>query len=1034
MVNIHVSEVVRKSSKILSGAVLMTAGFGIFIPNTLAGTLPSSEPPVVNGWVQVSTPDQLEYIDQNQSSDITTGSTTTYLGANIELMNNIDLTGYSGWVPFGGNSEPAFGGTFNGQGYEITGLNIDDSSDANVGIFGETTGTVENVGVSVTLQGSSGANAALVGTQASGLISYAYSHGTVVAQSGSKGYYSGGGNGGTAGGLVGIQLSGGLIQDSYSGANVSSGSGGDGSASDGGSPGGSGGDAGGLVGQAAGNIKNAYAIGDVTSGNGGSGIGTSGVGLDYGGNGGFAGGLVGDDTGVIVDAYAVGSVTAGNGGNGDGGGGADNYGGTGGYAGALVGSDSGQVTNAYAVGAAVAGSGGVGAGGGYNDGNGSIGVSGGLIGIISGTTSGSCYFNSSANSGGIGSGTTPSDVTGEPVSEFQAPNNPEGTSWDFTNTWAINASVNNGYPFFLPQVLTTSPLPPADVGQPCSYTLTGFDGASRGLTWSSTALPNGLNLSSTGAITGTPLEGYSGDVTVSATDSAGNTASANLQLDVVPEAPDITTQSIGSGTSLGTTEVTATPNSNSDTFAYVLGSTPATTPYVGDPLPNGAATYMSGSDIPNVSAGQYLNMYEVNGSNQIQAWHEYQLTTGDINSAGPTGLTHSSVTQTGWVESWSPVSGASSYNVYLGGQKVGSTTQSVYSYTFTGEKPGTTYSVQVSSVNNSGQESALPAPDSVTTAVYGGGGPIPPYINTVSFMEDAKVGTQYSAQLVTTGGTQPFQWSITNGALPQGLTLNNQGAISGTPTGLGGQYTFTVKVTDANNLTATRPLTLTVDGPTSYPSITTTSLPSDTVGQSYEQTLGATGGTSPYTWSVTKGTLPSGLSLNAQTGEITGSALTSEISNVTIQAIDANGMTVTQTLSIDVLQKNQREIVWNGQIQNWPAVVGNDGGTQTTYMPIWYVMQLLKSMGIQSTWNGQEWSMTASATANLSNIQAGTGSTSIYLNGTLVQNVNTEAQVDPSTNKPTTYMPIWYVQQILNRVGLQSTWNGTTWVVTQQNS
>ncbi|WAH44630.1 putative Ig domain-containing protein [Alicyclobacillus fastidiosus] len=692
------------------------------------------------------------------------------------------------------------------------------------------------------------------------------------------------------------------------------------------------------------------------------------------------------------------------------------------------------MTDAYAVGAAVAGSGGVGAGGGYNDGNGSSGVTGGLIGIFSGTLSGSCYFNSTANSVGIGSGTTPSDLTGESVSEFQAPSNPEGTNWDFTNTWAINASVNNGYPFFLPQILTTSPLPPAGVGQPYSYTLSGFDGAGEGLTWSSTALPNGLDLSSTGAITGTPTGGYSGDVTVSVTDSAGNTASANLQLDVVPEAPGIITQSIGPGTSLGTTEVTATPNNNGDTFAYALGSTPATTPYVGDPLPNGATTYMSGSDIPNVSAGRYLDMYEVNGSNQIQAWHEYQLTIRDINSAGPTGLTHSSVTQTGWVESWSPASGASSYNVYLGGQKVGSTTQSVYSYTFTGEKPGTTYSVQVSSVNSSGQESALSVPDSVTTAVYGGGGPIPPYINTVSFMEDAKVGTPYSAQLVTTGGTHPFQWSITNGALPQGLTLNNQGIISGTPTGLGGQYLFTVKVTDANNLNATRQLTLTVDGPTSYPLITTTSLPSATVGQSYEQTLGATGGTAPYTWSVTKGALPSGLSLNAHTGEITGSALTSGISNVTIQTIDANGLTVTKTLSIDVLRKNQREIVWNGHIQNVPTVVGNDGGTQTTYIPIWYVMQLLKSMGIQSTWNGQKWNMSTSATANLSNIQAGTGSTSIYLNGTLVQNVNTEAQVDPSTNKPTMYMPIWYVQQVLNRVGLQSTWNGTTWVVTQENS
>ena len=52
--------------------------------------------------------------------------------------------------------------------------------------------------------------------------------------------------------------------------------------------------------------------------------------------------------------------------------------------------------------------------------------------------------------------------------------------------------------------------------------------------------------------------------------------------------------------------------------------------------------------------------------------------------------------------------------------------------------------------------------------------------------------------------------------------------------------------------------------------ITTTSLPDGQINVAYSTTLAATGGTTPYTWSLTSGTLPSGLSLNASTGAITG--------------------------------------------------------------------------------------------------------------------------------------------------------------------
>jgi hypothetical protein len=52
--------------------------------------------------------------------------------------------------------------------------------------------------------------------------------------------------------------------------------------------------------------------------------------------------------------------------------------------------------------------------------------------------------------------------------------------------------------------------------------------------------------------------------------------------------------------------------------------------------------------------------------------------------------------------------------------------------------------------------------------------------------------------------------------------------------------------------------------------ITTASLPNAVVGTAYSTTLAASGGTTPYAWSILSGALPAGLSLNASTGVISG--------------------------------------------------------------------------------------------------------------------------------------------------------------------
>ena len=68
----------------------------------------------------------------------------------------------------------------------------------------------------------------------------------------------------------------------------------------------------------------------------------------------------------------------------------------------------------------------------------------------------------------------------------------------------------------------------------------------------------------------------------------------------------------------------------------------------------------------------------------------------------------------------------------------------------------------------------------------------------------------YSATLAATGGTAPYSWSITAGALPDGLSLAaSTGIISGTPTA-SGTSNFTVTVTDSNSQAATQALSLTI--------------------------------------------------------------------------------------------------------------------------------------------------------------------------------------------------------------------------------
>ena len=142
--------------------------------------------------------------------------------------------------------------------------------------------------------------------------------------------------------------------------------------------------------------------------------------------------------------------------------------------------------------------------------------------------------------------------------------------------------------------------------------------------------------------------------------------------------------------------------------------------------------------------------------------------------------------------------------------------------------------------------------------------PTIPVITTAN-LTDGEIGLNYNQTLSVTGGTSPYSWSIIDGNLPDGLSLTaSSGTITGTPD-TEGKWDFTVQVTAKSGVT-TLPLSITV---TSL-NISTEHLTDGNMNSAYNFTLAASGGVTPYAWSLDSGYLPDGLKLNAATGAITG--------------------------------------------------------------------------------------------------------------------------------------------------------------------
>ena len=198
-------------------------------------------------------------------------------------------------------------------------------------------------------------------------------------------------------------------------------------------------------------------------------------------------------------------------------------------------------------------------------------------------------------------------------------------------------------------------------------------------------------------------------------------------------------------------------------------------------------------------------------------------------------------------------------------------------------------------------------------------GPPLPLTDTTA-VSAGTVGTAYTAAFTLSGGEAPYTWSQVSGQLPPGLALASSGApgqtdneLTGTPT-TAGTYTFTMQVTDTLGDTASGQVSITINPrpPLKISEPSAAAGPAGTVGTAYPGVVfAATGGQTPYTWTVATGQAPPGLAFHTPSSYqrhtfpgadiiLIGTPTTAGTFTFTTKVTDSLGDTATQSLSITI--------------------------------------------------------------------------------------------------------------------------------------
>lgn len=429
-----------------------------------------------------------------------------------------------------------------------------------------------------------------------------------------------------------------------------------------------------------------------------------------------------------------------------------------------------------------------------------------------------------------------------------------------------------------PLSVTTTSLPNATINISYATTLSASGGqAPYAWTVASGSLPAGLRLNSDGSISGAAATTGSSSFVASVTDALNGKANSTLSLSVISQQLTITSATLPSGQPgiAYSTKLQAANGQPGYAWSLVSGQLPAGLTLSSDGTISGTPTSPGASnftakvtDSAGATAQQSLDIVIASNALVIST---AATATGEVGVPFSVNLSAAGGTQP-YV--WTVTNGALPAGLSVSGSQIFGTPTTSGTSTFT-----------VTVTDSQRMTAQLPMTLTIVAALA---------ITSGQTLSAGEVQVAYSKQLQATGGKAAYVWSVASGSLPQGLSLNSSGLISGTPTSAG-TANFTVSVRDSLSGSSASSTALAI-----LPSlaIATSSLPGASVSTSYGATLAASGGQVPYSWSQLSGTLPAGLSFS--NGVISGTPTASGSATLTFKVTDALGAAQQQSYTLSV--------------------------------------------------------------------------------------------------------------------------------------